>query len=183
VEGLVDEGVPLGVDVLDDAEDAGLDVHRPGVPLPVGPQVGDVVPDDGLPGDHRGAGLPAGAGIGSGEVCDPVLAGRVNPHDEHVLSEPVLPVGLVDGEAEGELLEAQAVPSVLVVHRVDLAVEEVDVDAPLIDVEAAVSLVEGTGAVDEREELPAPPEAVELLVAAPVEEVLAVAHVGGVGDL
>ena len=182
-EGIVDEGVVPGVDVLDDPEDAGLDVHGPGVPLLVDPDVGDVVPDDGLPGDHRGARLPAGAGVGPGEVCDPVLAVGVNPHHEHVLRKPVLVVGLVDGEAEGELLEAQAVPSVLVIHRVDLAVEEVDVDAPLLDVEAAVPLVEGPGAVDESEELPAPPEALELLVSAPIKEVLAMGHVGGVGEL
>ncbi len=152
-QGLVDEGVVHGVDVLDDAEDAGLDVHRPGVPFIVHLDVDDVIPHNGLTWYHGGAGLAAGAREGPREVGHPVLPLRVDPHDEHVLRQPVLVVGPVDGEAEGQLLQTQAVAGVLVVDRVDLPVHVVDVDAPLVDVLRGVPLVELAGGVDEGEEV------------------------------
>ena len=91
-------------------------------------EIGDVVADDGLAGEHGGGGLAAGGGEGAGEVGYAAF-GAVDAHDEHVLGEPALAVGLLDGQAQGQFLEADGVAGVLGVDAVDHVVVEVDVDA------------------------------------------------------
>ena len=50
----------------------------------------------------------------------------------------------MDGQPEGELFQAEAVPGILVVDAVHLSVEHVHVDTPPVNVHGAVPLVELT---------------------------------------
>jgi hypothetical protein len=99
-----------------------------------------------------------------------------------VLGEPAFPVGLADGQAQGEFLEPDGVPGVLGVDAVDDFVVEVDVDALIIDI-GADAVDESSGGVQDAEILLGITEGFELLVPGTVEEVLAVSDIEGVGHL
>ena len=108
-ERLIDDRIIVGIHVGDDAEDALLYIHRIGNPVLAFADIGDVVAYNALARHHSCGGFPAGAGECSGEVGGAVLSLRFDPHDEHVLGQPVLVVGAVDGQPQGQLFQPYAV--------------------------------------------------------------------------
>ncbi len=183
MEDVPDDGIAFGVDVLDDAEDAGFDVG--GAELPVDDaEVGEVVADNVLAGDHGGGGFAAGGRIGAAEV-GLASVGAVGTHDEHVLGEPAFGVGSADGQSQGELLESDGVAGVLGVDGVDGVSRVIHVDAVQFVVLAGHAFVDFAGAMTIPEELEIRVVALsfEFLVTGTIEHVLAVDDVGRVGDL
>ena len=107
-----------------------LDVDGPGLAAD-GPEIRDVVADDRLAGEHGRRGLAAGAREGAREVRHAAL-GPVDADDEHVLGQPAFAVGLADGQAQGQFLQAHRVAAVLRVDAVDHVLGDIDVDAFLV---------------------------------------------------